>query len=96
MARSSLYAVIDFAEGRAETPRGADSSCARRRGPVLEFPDGNGWARLSSARPSVMARSERDPAAVEMGRCDDKRWGFAEGDETLSEDSVRRTVGDGS
>ena len=54
--------------------------------PILEFPDGNAWARLSDKPdPNVMAEIERD-RVQNRPMADDKRSGFAKVMGLLSED----------
>ena len=83
---SQFDAVIDF------SPKGGPKRLATRfkllQGgrPILEFPDGNAWARLSDKPdPNVMAEIERD-RVQNRPMSDDKRSGFAKVMGLLSED----------
>ena len=82
---SQFDAVIDF------SPKGGPKRLAARfrllpgGRPILEFPDGNAWARLSDKPdPNVMAEIERDRIANRPMSAD-KRSGFAKVMGALSE-----------
>ena len=83
---SQFDAVIDF------SPKGGPKRLAARfkllsgGRPILEFPDGNAWARLSDKPdPNVMAEIERD-RVQNRPMSADKRSGFAKVMGLLSED----------